>query len=142
MKSSHILQAVIDEINSDPMIQAKNDDQIVMTELCKKIQKEQDTKLSSDALDNLKENGPDGVAVFLSLMVPAQRNPKEVSYLTLENDPLDGWSTCYYVDFGGTGQYKLKKRHVIKAEKPNHIMTNFVKVYKAYLGKEAHNLKT
>ena len=140
MKSSYIIQDVIKEINSDPMIKAKDDERIIMAELCNKIQVEENGKLTKDELDYLDENGPKGAAVFLTLYIPFQRNPKELSYLTLENDPLTGWSVCYYIDFGKTGQYKLRKRHEIKAEKPNHIMTQFVKIYKAYLGKEAHNL--
>jgi DNA repair photolyase len=140
MKTTHILKQAIEEIKADPMIKQKDDDQIIMSELCDKIQIEQNGKLTKDALDFLDEHGPSGVAVFLTVMVPFQRNHKELSYLTLENDALSGWSIAYYIDFGSTGQYKLKKRHEIKSTKPNFIMTEFAKVYKAYLGKEAHNL--
>lgn len=140
MKTTNILKKAIDEIKADPMIKQKDDDQIIMSELCNKIQVEQNLKLTKDELDFLDANGPAGVAVFLTVMIPYQRNPKETSYLTLENDPLTEWSIAYYIDFGGTGQYKLRKRHDIKSSKPNFIMTEFAKVYKAYLGKEAHNL--
>lgn len=140
MKTTHIIQKVIEEINTDPMIKKKDDDALMIRELCNKIQNQEDTKLSKEELKTKEDNAPQGVAVCLTLSIPYQRNPKELSYLTLENDPMGEWSVCYYVDFGATGQNKLKKRHDIKATAPNFVMTNFAKIYKAYLGKEAKNL--
>jgi hypothetical protein len=134
------MKKVIEEINADPMIKKKDDDALMVRELCNKIQVQEDEKMSDIDLQEMKLNAPQGVAICLTLSIPYQRNPKEVSYLTLENDPMGGWSVCYYVDFGGTGQNKLKKRHDIDATAPNFIMTEFAKIYKAYLGKEAINL--
>lgn len=140
MKTTHIIKKVIAEINADPMIKKKDDDALMVRELCNKIQEQENEKLSKEELKTLKDNAPRGIAICLTLSIPYQRNPKEVSYLTLENDPMGGWSVCYYVDFGGTGSNKLKKRHDIEATAPNFIMTHFAKIYKAYLGKEVENL--
>lgn len=137
MKSTTILQRVIEEIKSDPAIRTKDDDMAILRELCIKIQAEEDAKLSGPDLQYRLNNGPKGTAVLLTLYVPYQRHPKETCYITLENDPLTGISVCHYVDFGRTGQNKLKKRHDIESETPNHIMTKFAKIYKSYLGKEA-----
>lgn len=137
MKSSTVLQKVIEEIKNNPAIKKADDDRVMIEELCKKIQAEEDAKLAEDVLSFLKENGPSGSAVLLTLSIPYQRNPKEFSYLTLENDALAGWSACYYVDFGKTTRYKLRKRHDIKSESPNHIMTAFAKVLKGYLGNKS-----
>lgn len=134
MKSSTVLQKVIDEIMSDPSVRNKEDDMVIVKELCVKIQSEEDAKTDEEVLSHIKEHGPKGAAVLLTLPIPYQRNIKEFSYLTLEYDGLDGLSVCYYVDFGKTGSYKLRKRHVIEAEKPNMIMTAFAKIYKSYLG--------
>jgi len=135
--SSTILQKVIEEIKGDPGIRQRDDDAIIINELCMKIQKEEDDKYSDIELQKMRLNGPKGAVVYLTLSIPHIKHPKEVSYLTLENDPLTGWSVAYYVDFGGVGQNKLKKRHDIEATKPNHIVTSFAKIYKHYLGKRA-----
>ena len=135
MKSSTVIQKVIEELKSkDPVIKKADDDRVTMEALCKKIQAEEDKKLDKEILAFLKENGPSGSAVLLTLHIPHQRHPKEFSYITLENDALTGWSVCYYVDFGKTTRYKLRKRHDIEAMNPNHIMTEFAKVLKRYLG--------
>jgi hypothetical protein len=135
MKSSHVIQKVIEELKKDPAIKKADDDRVIMEELCKKIQTEEDAKLDVEIRNYMKDHGPRGVAVLLTLHIPYQRNPKEFSYITLEYDALAGWSVCYYIDFGKTNQYKLKKRHDIKAENPNHIMTEFAKILKTYLRK-------
>lgn len=140
MNSSTILQQVIDEIENDPSVKKADDDIVIMRELCDKIQKEEDVKISDDKREFFIEHAPNGSMIFLTLTIPHQKHVKEVSYLTLENDVLDGWCVGYYVDFGGTGVNKLKKRHDLKAENPNHIMTAFAKLYKKYLGREANNL--
>jgi hypothetical protein len=140
MKSSTIIQRVIEEINSDPMVRNKDNETVIVIELCKKIAIEQKQKLSEREKKILEDCGPQGANIFLTLPIPFQKNPKEVSYLTIEHDPLSAWSVCYYVDFGATGQNKLKRRHDITAFKPNHILTQFAKIYKLYLGKEAENL--
>ena len=135
MKTSTVLQKVIEELKSkDLAIKKADDDRVIMEELCKKIQSEEDNKLDKEIFEFLKENGPRGNAVLLTLHIPYQRHPKEFSYITLENDALTGWSVCYYVDFGKTTQYKLKKRHDIEATGPNYIMTEFAKILKRYLG--------
>lgn len=140
MKTTDIMQKMIDEIKNDPEIREKDNETIIVKELCTKIQSDENAKLSEQDLKFLLENGPSGALIYLTLIIPPQRNQKEFSYLTLENDPLTGWSVGYYVDFGKTKNYKLKKRHDIKAERANYIMTNFAKIYKAYLGKQAINL--
>jgi hypothetical protein len=134
MKSTTTLQKVIEEIKSDPAIRNRDDDMVVMKELCTKIQTEEDNKLDVAIRNYMKEHGPSGAAVLLTLSIPYQRNPKEFSYLTLEHDALSGWSVCYYIDFGKTGSNKLRKRHEIDSVNPNHIMTRFAKIYKEYLG--------
>lgn len=139
MKTTTILQKVIEEIKTDPSIRNSDQDMVIMTELCNKIQEEENKKLETSVLQYLTENGPRGAAILLTLSIPYQRNPKEFSYLTLENDALTGWSVCYYVDFGKTGRNKLRKRHDIGATNPNHIMTKFAKIYKSYLGKIEDN---
>lgn len=140
MKSTTTIQKVIEEIKGDPTIRNRDDDLVIIMELCKKIQAEEDSKLDEDVLSFMKENGPHGAAILLTLSIPYQRHQKEFSYLTLEYDGLSGFSVCYYVDFGRTTRYKLKKRHDINTDKPNHVMTHFAKIYKAYLGKEVINL--
>ena len=140
MNSTHILKQIIDEIKTDPIIKDEDDTIAIMRELCKKIQKEEDEKISDDEKEFFNEHSPKGAMIFLTIKVPYQKHQKEVSYLTLENDGLDGWSACYYVDFGGTGKNKLKKRHDIGAQNPNHVVTAFAKIYKRYLGREADNL--
>jgi hypothetical protein len=135
MKSTTTLQQVIQEIKNDPATRNRDDDMVIMKELCKKIQTEEDKKIDTKVLEYMREHGPSGTAVLLTLSIPYQRNPKEFSYLTLEHDPLSGWSVCYYIDFGQTGSNKLKKRHDIESVNPNHIMTRFAKIYKEYLGK-------
>lgn len=140
MKSTYILKEVIEEINKDPKIKQVDDDIVIMRELCNKIQKEENGKMDKEKLENFLKNSPSGAMIFLTLSIPYQRNKKEVSYITLENDGLDGWCVCYYVDFGGTGVNKLKKRHDIDSINPNHVMTKFAKIYKLYLGKEINNL--
>ncbi len=135
MKTSTVLKQVIEEIKAkDPAVKKADDDRVTMEELCKKIQVEEDSKLDKEILTFLKENGPSGNAVLLTLHIPHQRHPKEFSYITLENDALTGWSVCYYIDFGKTTQYKLRKRHDIEATGPNYIMTEFAKILKKYLG--------
>lgn len=137
MEISTTLQKVIKEIKDDPFIRAGDDDVVMVKELCKKIQKEENSKLSPEALKLLEESGPNGASIVLTLSIPYQKHQKEVSYLTLENDPLDGWCSCYYVDFGGTGVNKLKRRHDIPMTNPNFVVTKFAKIYKGYLGKDA-----
>jgi hypothetical protein len=134
MKSTTTLQKVIQEIQTDPAIRNRDEDMVVMKELCSKIQTEEDDKLDVEIRNYMKNHGPRGAAVLLTLSIPYQRNPKEFSYLTLEYDALQGWSVCYYIDFGKTGSNKLRKRHVIEAANPNHIVTRFAKIYKEYLG--------
>jgi hypothetical protein len=140
MKGSTILQKVIEEIMSDPLIKEKDNDLIIMNELCMKIQKQEMGKLNADDNKIIEEHAPSGANIYLTLPIPYQKNIKEVSCLTLQNDPLSGWSVCFHVDFGGTGSYKLKKRHDIESTKPNHIVAGFARIYKAYLGKETSNL--
>jgi hypothetical protein len=136
IKSTTTLQKIIEEIKSDPAIRNKDDDMVILREICNKIQSEEDAKLAEHDLTYLKDSGPNGAVVLLTVYVPFQRHPKETCYLTIENDPLTGLSVCHYVDFGKTGQNKLRKRHDIDSTNPNHIMTHFAKIYKAYLGKE------
>jgi hypothetical protein len=140
MKGSTILQQVIKEIMSDPFIKENDNDLIVMNELCTKIQNQEMAKLNSDDNKIIEEHAPSGANIYLTLPVPYQKNVKEVSCITLQKDPLSGWAVCFHVDFGGTKSYKLKKRHDIEATKPNHIVTEFARIYKAYLGKETSNL--
>jgi hypothetical protein len=140
MKGSTILQKVIEEIKSDPFIKEKDNDLIIMNELCTKIQNQEMAKLNADDNKIIEEHAPSGANIYLTLPVPHQKNIKEVNCITLQKDPLYGWAVCFYVDFGGIRNYKLKKRHDIESEKPNHIVTEFARIYKAYLGKETSNL--
>ena len=134
IKGTKILKQIIEEIKQDPSIRAKDDDMVILREICNKIQDEEDSKLSKEDLTYLKENGPSGAIVLLSLYIPYQHSPKETCYLTLENDPLSGMSVCHYVDFAKSGKSKLKKRHDMDAQNPNHVMTRFAIIYKEYLG--------
>lgn len=140
MKGSTILQKVIEEINSDPLVRSKDDDMIVMNELCTKIQAQEFEKLNAEQQDEIENKAPKGANTYLTIPVPYQKHFKEVNCLTLQNDPLSGWSVCLHVDFGGIGKYKLKKRHDIEATNPNHIVTEFARIYKAYLGRNTVNL--
>ena len=134
MKTTTILQAIIQEIQTDPSIRDRDSNMVIMRELCKKIQAEEDEKITEEALSYMKEHGPQGASVFLTLWIPFQKHPKETSYITLEHDALEDWSVCYYVDFGKSGRNKLRKRHEIGYTKPNQILTKFAKIYKEYLG--------
>ena len=140
MKGTSILQKVIDEINLDPIIKSHDDDLVIMNELCTKIQNQEIKKLTERQLKDIEVDAPSGANIYLTIPVPYQKHIKEVNCITLEHDALSGWSVCLYVDFGHTGYYKLKKRHDINATKPNQIVTEFAKIYKAYLGKETNNL--
>jgi hypothetical protein len=140
MNGSTILQKVIEEIKADPIIKAGDDDNIIMAELCNKIQDQEMKKMETVSLDTIESEIISGANMYLTLPVPYQKSQKEVCFIALERDPLDGWSVCYYVDFGGTGSFKMKNRHIIESMKPNQIVTGFAKVYKAYLGKETRNL--
>jgi hypothetical protein len=140
MNGSTILQKVIEEIKADPTIRAEDDDDIIIAELCNRIQDQEMKKMDTVSLDIIESEIISGANMYLILPVPYQKSQKEVCYIALERDPLDGWSVCYYVDFGATGTFKMKNRHIIESTKPNHIVTGFAKVYKAYLGKETKNL--
>jgi len=139
INASTILQKVIEEIKSDPYIKARDDDDIIIAELCKKIQKQEQEKMDPLTIDIMEKN-MGGANTYLVLPVPYQRSPKESCFITLERDPLDGWSVCYYVSFGTAENYIIKKRHTIESTKPNHIVTGFAKIYKKYLGKMTKNL--
>lgn len=136
MEGTTILKQIIEEIKSDPFIRAGDNDVVIVKEICNKIQKEENKKLDGKVLKDLLEHAPKGASIYLTLPIPYQKHPKEVSYITLERDALDGWCVCYYIDFGKTGINKLKKRHEIPTTNPNHVMTKFAKIYKGYLGKE------
>ncbi len=140
MKGSTILQQVIEEIKSDPFIKEKDNDLVIMNELCTKIQKQEMAKLNHDDNKIIEEQAPSGANIYLTLPVPYQKSMKEVNCITLQRDPMSGWAVCFHVDFGGTGSYQLKKRHDIEYTKPNHIVAEFARIYKAYLGKETSNL--
>lgn len=140
MKGTTILQKVIDEINLDPMIKNKDDDLIVMNELCMKMQNQEMEKLVPVERSSFEDHSPSGSNIYLTIPVPHQKHIKEINCITLQNDPLSGWSVCFYTDFGGIGKYKLKRRHDIESTKPNHIVTKFAKIYKAYLGRKTNNL--
>jgi hypothetical protein len=140
MKGTTILQKVIDEINLDPMVKIKDDDLIIMNELCMKMQNQEMEKLHPIKRGVFEKCSPSGSNIYLTVPVPHQKHIKETNCITLQNDPLSGWSVCFYVDFGGTGQYKLKRRHDIESTKPNHVVTEFARIYKAYLGRNTVNL--
>jgi hypothetical protein len=135
------MKNLIDEIKKkDPEISVDDDTAMIILEISQKIQKEEDAKCGDSELMFLRQNAPSGAHVYLTLWIPPLRNPKEFSCLTLEYDALSGWSVAYYYDWGKSGNFVLRKRHDIKWGNPNMIMTEFGKIYKAYLGKNAINL--
>jgi len=142
MKTTYIIKALIDEIKEDPSIKAADETSIIIKEICDKIQEQEDQKCSDEELVFNRQNAPSGASIYLTLPIPPQRDPKEYSYITLEFDALTGWSVGYYIDFGKTGKFKLRKRHDVKYDNPNTIMTEFGKIYKAYLGKQAITLNS
>lgn len=85
---------------------------------------------------------PEGANVFLALQV-APRGKDEVSYVSLERDPLEEWIVVYYsvrMNEYRKGPQKVTivpkriKAHTIKEHKPNKIMAEFAKLVKFYRG--------
>lgn len=139
MKTTYVMKNLIEELKQDPIIKAADKTAVIIGEICSKIQKEENSKLDPLDVDYLEKHGPSGSHVYLTLWIPPLRTPKEFSCLTMEYDALTGWSVCYYYDFGRTNTFIMKKRHDIKGDNPNMVMTEFGKIYKAYLGKNEIN---
>ena len=88
------------------------------------------------------KTAPDGANIFLALEV-SPRAKDEISYLTLERDPLEDFLAVYYSirikDYRNLPQGppimpKRIKAHSITENKPKKIMAEFAKLVKFYRG--------
>lgn len=125
-----LLDELLKEIpSSDLTVQVK--------EICNRIWDEEKRNIKHP------KTAPDGANIFLSLEV-APRAKDEVSYLTLERDPLEEFVAIYYTirireyrKFSSSEIPVMPKRvkaHNIKEYKPKKIMAEFAKLVKFYRG--------
>ena len=125
-----LLDEILESIpGSDVTVQIK--------EICLKIWEEERNNIPH------RKTLPEGANIFLALEVPP-RNKGEVSYLTLERDPLEEYIVGYYTirlkeyQKASTNALPLMpkrvKTHTIREYKPKKIMAEFAKLVKFYRG--------
>jgi hypothetical protein len=123
-----LLDELLKEIpNSDTTVQVK--------EICNRIWEEEKEKVTH------KKTLPEGANILIALQVEP-RTKGEISYVTLERDPLEDFIVCYYSIKMKEYQMaqnipvmpKRVKAHTINEHKPAKIMGEFAKLVKFYRG--------
>jgi hypothetical protein len=123
-----IIDEILKEVPSDEML-------IQVKEICNVIQKEEAPTIKYPQVL------PDGANIFLALEVPA-KNKGEISFLTIERDPMDEYISHYYsikiTDIRNTTDLpQMPKRyqsHRIEGRSAKKIMIEFAKLVKFYRG--------
>lgn len=122
-----IIDQLLKEIpSSDMTIQIK--------ELCKKIWDEEKEKI------RFQQVLPSGANIFIALEVPA-KSKGEISFLTLERDPIHEYISNYYSikinDIQTADLPQMPRRyqsHTIEGRSAKKILTEFAKLIKFYRG--------
>lgn len=123
-----IIDEILKEVPSDEIL-------IQVKEICDAIRKEEAPTIKYPQVL------PDGANIFLALEVPA-KNKGEISFLTLERDPMDEYVSHYYsiriTDIRKTTDLpQMPKRyqsHRIEGRSAKKIMIEFAKLVKFYRG--------
>jgi hypothetical protein len=123
-----IIDEILKEVPSDEML-------IQVKEICNAISKEEAPTVKYPQIL------PDGANIFLALEVPS-KNKGDISFLTLERDPMDEYTSNYYsiriTDIRKTTDLpQMPKRyqsHIIEGRSAKKIMIEFAKLVKFYRG--------
>lgn len=124
-----IIDEILKEVPSDEVL-------VQVKEICNAIRKEEAPTIKYPQVL------PDGANIFLALEVPA-KNKGELSFLTLERDPMDEYASHYYsiriadVRKIGVDLPQMPKRyqsHRIEGRSAKKIMFEFAKLVKFYRG--------
>jgi hypothetical protein len=114
-----------------------SDVNVQIREICFQIWEEEKSNIKH------RKTLPDGANIFLALEVPP-RKKGEISYVTLERDPLEEYIVGYYTirikEYQKVSTSALPlmpkrvKTHTIREHKPKKIMAEFAKLVKFYKG--------
>lgn len=120
-----ILNDILKEVKSNELIEE-------IKEICNMIRKEEQSNISHPKIV------PDGANIFLAIPVPP-KSRGEVSFLSLERDPMDEWVCNYYsmkiTDIRDIAQMpKRYQSHRIEGRSAKKIMIEFAKIVKFYRG--------
>ena len=120
-----ILDDILKEVKSDVILEE-------VKEICIKIRVEE--------LETIKypKVTPSGANIFLSVQVPP-KGIGEISFLSLERDPMDDWTCNYYSmrikDIRDIPQMPRRyQSHKIEGRSAKKIMIEFAKLVKFYRG--------
>jgi len=120
-----ILNDILKEVKSNEMAEE-------IKEICERIKKEEQGNISHPKVV------PQGANIFLALPVPP-KGRAELSFLSLERDPMDEWVCNYYSirisDIRDVAQMpKRYQAHRIEGRSAKKIMIEFAKLVKFYRG--------
>ena len=121
-----IIDDILKEIPSDDIT-------IQIKEMCQKIWKEEKNKIKYHQVL------PSGANIFLALQVPA-KNKRDISFLTLERDPMDEYVSNYYSIKEADIQADLPQMprryqsHRLEGRSSKKILIEFAKLVKFYRG--------
>jgi hypothetical protein len=122
-----IIDELIKEIKTSDMT-------IQIQEICNKIWEEEKRNITHQNVV------PDGANIFLAVQVPG-RNKKDISFITLERDPLEEYVAVYYSipvkEIRTDGLPRMPKRfksHRLEGLSAKKIMGEFAKLVKFYRG--------
>ena len=120
-----IIDSLLKDIKSTEMT-------IQVKEICNSIWNEEKNNITYSKII------PDGANIFIALEVPA-KTKGEVSFLTLERDPMEEYISVYYsiriVDIKDIPQMPRKYQvHKIEGRSATKILTEFAKLIKFYRG--------
>jgi Mg2+/Co2+ transporter CorB len=123
-----IIDQLLKEIPSDDIT-------IQIKEMCNKIWEEE-----KDKIKKYHHVLPSGANIFLALQVPAKAK-RDVSFLTLERDPMDEYISNYYsikeTDIQKADLPQMPRRyqsHRLEGRSSKKILIEFAKLVKFYRG--------
>ena len=121
-----ILDDILKEVKSNEVVEE-------VKEICNKIwvEEEEQNVIYQKVI-------PEGANIFLAVQVPPKAKG-EVSFLSIERDPIDEWVCNYYsiriTDMKGIPQMpKRYQSHKIEGRSAKKIMIEFAKLVKFYRG--------
>ena len=122
-----IIDEILKEIPTDDIT-------IQIKEMCQKIWEEEKNKIKYHQVL------PSGANIFLALQVPA-KNKRDISFLTLERDPMDEYVSNYYsikeADIQKADLPQMPRRyqsHRLEGRSSKKILIEFAKLVKFYRG--------